>query len=302
MLNIPCLGLVPMTKTVLLGATLAAVFTVMLFASPMADAITGLVETEVKDNKNTYQKITFSLADDVITDGTDTFGGYAVFTDGGDVIAVTSHMGAYDSAGQQYDDPAITFALCSPEQLDAGLCGPEWHSHLVKPADSDLCAIAQVGALTFEEPSATVVANQDNIKVVNVKKGTKSFTNSVSGLSTEFTVASSAVDPHPLSGQAGVPFDLNPVFIDGALNAICIGPASEVGSLCSDLGDGTVPDAQDFMALHNTNPTVRLEIGEFPYSDDLWNEINIFTGGAIGGTVVGATELSIWYGDSCTEE
>ncbi|QLH04715.1 hypothetical protein C5F49_04855 [Nitrosopumilus oxyclinae] len=213
-----------MTKTVLLGAILAAVFTVMMFASPMADAITGLLDTEVKDNKNTYQKITFSLAGDVVTDGSD-FGGYAIFTEGGDVIAVTSHMGAYDSAGQQFDDPAITFALCSPEQLGAGLCGPEWHSHLVKPVANSLCQIASVGALTFEEPSATVVANQDNIKVVNVKKGTNSFTESVTGTATDFTAGNSAVVPNPVTGVGvGVPFDLTPVFDDDVLQAICIGP------------------------------------------------------------------------------
>ena len=289
-----------MTKTVLLGATLAAVFTVMMFASPMADAITGLVETEVKDNKNTYQKITFSLADDVITDGTDTFGGYAVFTDGGDVIAVTSHMGAYDSAGQQYDNPAITFALCSPEQLDAGLCGPEWHSHLVKPVGSDLCAIAQVGALTFEEPSATVVANQDNIKVVNVKKGTKSFTESVTGLPTDFTAAKSAVDPNPVTGNGvGVPFDLNPVFIDGVLNAICIGPASDTGSLCSDLGDGTRADALVFISEHNAGGDFRLDINEFPYGDDIWNDANTNQRNALNASVVGGVELANWFSNNC---
>lgn len=214
-----------MTKKILVGITLAAVFTVMMFVSPMADAITGLVETEIKDNKNTFQKVTFSLTGDVVTDGTD-FGGYAIFTEEGDVLAVTSHKGAYDSAGQQFDDPAVTFALCSPEQLNAGLCGSEWHSHLVKPASSDLCQIAKVGALTFEQPSATVVANQDNIKVVNVKKDTSSFTESVTGIPTNFTVGNSAINPNPVTGVGvGVPFDLTPVFVDDSLAAICIGPA-----------------------------------------------------------------------------
>ncbi|EGG42677.1 hypothetical protein Nlim_0390 [Candidatus Nitrosarchaeum limnium SFB1] len=216
-----------MTKKVLLGVTLTAVITVLMFSSPLADAITGLVSTEVKDNKNTFQKITFSLADNVVTDGS-VFGGYAVFTEDGDVIAVTSHKGAYDSAGQKYDNPAITFALCSPEQLGAGLCGPEWHSHLVKPVANDACAIAAVGALTFEEPSATVVAKKDSLKVVNVKKGIKSFTESVTGTATDFTAGNSAVNPNPVTGVGvGVPFDLNPVFDDDGLAAICIGPLAE---------------------------------------------------------------------------
>lgn len=134
-------------------------------------------------------------------------------------------MGAYDSAGQQFDNPAITFALCSPDQLGAGLCGPEWHSHLVKPISNSLCPIAAVGALTFEEPSATVVAKHDSIKVVNVKKGIKSFTESVSGTTTDFTAGNSAVNPNPVTGVGvGVPFDLTPVFDGDDLTAICIGP------------------------------------------------------------------------------
>ena len=290
-----------MTKTVLLGATLAAVFAVMMFASPMANAITGLVDTEVKDNKNTYQKITFSLADDVITDGTNTFGGYAVFTDGGDVIAVTSHKGAYDSAGQQYDNPAITFALCSPEQLDAGLCGPEWHSHLVKPAGDNVCAIAKVGALTFEEPSATVVANQDNIKVVNVKKGTKSFTESVTNTPTDFTAGKSAVVPNPVTGDGvGIPFDLNPVFDGDTLQAICIGPVNESGLLCRDLGAGDRVDTLAFRDLYNDplSDDPRLDIDEFPYNDDLFEEVD---NQRSDNGLAGAYEMEDWYADNCVE-
>ena len=291
-----------MTQKIILGVILTAVFTVMMIASPMADAITGLVSTEVKDNKNTYQKITFSLDDDVVTDGSD-FGGYAVFTEDGDVIAVTSHKGAYDSAGQKYDNPAITFALCNPEQLDAGLCGPEWHSHLVKPVGDSVCAIAKVGALTFEEPSATVVANQDNIKVVNVKKGTKTFTESVTSTPTEFTAGKSAVNPNPVTGNGvGVPFDLNPVFDDGALQAICIGPVNESGLLCRDLGDGTRASALDFIADHNVGGDFRLEIEEFPYGDDLWNEANTNQNGATNASVVGGVELANWYSNNCVEE
>ena len=214
-----------MTKKILLGITLAVVFA-MSFAV-FADAITGLKNTDIKQNNNAFQKITFSLVEDAKINGED-FGGYAVFTTSGDVIAVTSHRGAYDNEAQSFDDPSVTFALCSPAQLNAGLCGPEWHTHLVKPVGTALCSIAAVGSLTFEEPSSNVNVKDSDISVSNVKKGTSSFTNSVSGSALAFTVGASQVSPNPVTGVGdGVPFDLVPVFDGGGnLLVICIGPAA----------------------------------------------------------------------------
>jgi len=109
--------------------------------------------------------------------------------------------------------------------------GPEWHTHLAKTVITDACQIAAVGTVTFEEPSATVVAKHDNIKVVNVKKGTLPFTDAVSGAEMEFTAGSSAVDPNPVSGELGVVFPLVPVFGDpevpASLQVICMGPPAE---------------------------------------------------------------------------
>jgi len=212
-----------MTKTILLGITIAAVF-VIGFAV-FADAITGLAITDIKQNKNGFQKITFSLVEDAKIAGED-FGGYAIFTVGGDVIAVTSHQGAFDSEAQ--GSPGGTFALCSAAQVLAGLCGPEWHTHLVKPVGSALCSIAAVGGLTFEEPSKNVKVKDSDISISNIKKGTSSFTESVTGSATAFTVGASQVSPNPVTGVGdGVPFDLVPVFSGGGgLLAICIGPAA----------------------------------------------------------------------------
>ena len=211
-----------MTKKILLGITFAAVFA-MGFAV-FADAITGLANTDIKQNNNGFQKITFSLVEDAKIAGED-FGGYAIFTTGGDVIAVTSHQGAFDSEAQ--GSPGGTFALCSPAQVTAGLCGPEWHTHLVKPVGSALCSIAAVGSLTFEEPSSNVNVKDSDISISNVKKGTSSFTNSISGSALAFTVGASQVSPNPVTGVGdGVPFDLVPVFDNGDLLAICIGPAA----------------------------------------------------------------------------
>ena len=211
-----------MTKTILLGITIAAVFAIGF--AVFADAITGLANTDIKQNSNGFQKITFSLVEDAKIAGED-FGGYAIFTTGGDVIAVTSHQGAFDSEAQ--GSPGGTFVLCSPAQVASGLCGPEWHTHLVKPVGSALCSIAAVGSLTFEEPSKNVNVKDSDIAISNVKKGTSSFTNSVSGSALAFTVGASQVSPNPVTGVGdGVPFDLVPVFDNGNLLAICIGPAA----------------------------------------------------------------------------
>ena len=213
-----------MTKKILLGITFAAVFA-MGFAV-FADAITGLANTDIKQNNNGFQKITFSLVEDAKIAGED-FGGYAIFTTGGDVIAVTSHQGAFDSEAQ--GSPGGTFALCSPAQVASGLCGPEWHTHLVKPmAAPGVCVIAKIGGLTFEEPSSNVNVQDSDITISNVKKGTSSFTESVTGSATAFTVGASQVSPNPVTGVGdGVPFDLVPVFSGGGgLLAICIGPAA----------------------------------------------------------------------------
>ena len=56
MLNIPCLGLVPMTKTVLLGATLAVLFAISAVTAVSAyhatwQNVSGFVDTESKNGK-----------------------------------------------------------------------------------------------------------------------------------------------------------------------------------------------------------------------------------------------------------
>ena len=54
MLNIPCLGLVPMTKTILLGTIVAATLAIALVSAPGIDAYIastlGLDDAKVKSN------------------------------------------------------------------------------------------------------------------------------------------------------------------------------------------------------------------------------------------------------------
>lgn len=203
------------TKRILTGTTLVAIFAITAISSPLlAEAITGLADTEVEVKNNNIEKIVFELTGDVVTDGSD-FGGYAVFTDG-DVLAVTSHKGAYDNEAQSFPVAGTTFALCNKGQLNAGFCDATWHTHLVQPTGSEHCGFAAIGALTFEEPSQSVQVIGDKIIIEGVPITTTEFTNSVNGEGLDFTAG--------VPDNAGVAFDLEPVFVDGDLAAICIVP------------------------------------------------------------------------------
>ena len=108
-------------------------------------------------NDNEYNRLLFQLDDLVPTEG-EVFGGYAIITSG-DVIAITSHDGFYDSVTQMSptEGPAIpdpftgVAQVCTP--TDTG-CGPEWHGHLVKPTPDARCATGlAIGDLSFDEPN-----------------------------------------------------------------------------------------------------------------------------------------------------
>ena len=209
----------------LLGASLAAIFAIALVGSPiMAEAITDLVKTKLKIDDDEYEKITFKLASKIpkVPTGSEIFGGYAVFTDG-HVIAVTAHEGAFDSETQSFPTSG-TFGLCDADQVAAGFCSGVWHTHLVEPVGNENCAFAAVGALTFEEPSDDVKIKAKKIVLKEIEMETDDYTNSITGQEMDFT-AGNPVDADPSTPEFdGAAFDLTPVFIDGNLAAICIGP------------------------------------------------------------------------------
>jgi hypothetical protein len=238
-LNDVLYGVVSMNKPVIFSIALMAIVAIAI--TPLASAVfTGLDETEVEIEDGAYKKIKFESDDDIINTP-DIFGGYAIFTTDGDVIAATSHAGFYDSEvqgdGGNLDAPIIDFpgpaALCSSTTG----CGGEWHVHLVKPAGNALCQIAAVGELTYEEPSENTEllshkkkAFVKGIQINNIPIGTDSYTEALSGANTDFTVGATAVDPNPVSGELGVAFPLVPVFSNpsdpSTLLAVCIGPAT----------------------------------------------------------------------------
>lgn len=92
-----------MTRTVLLGLTLVAVLTMAIAFPAVADAITGIKKTEIKVKNDEIKKLRFQLEDKVPTTP---FGGYAIFTSDGAVVAITSHAGFFDSTEQQA--PTVT--------------------------------------------------------------------------------------------------------------------------------------------------------------------------------------------------
>ena len=118
------LKLVPMTKTVLLGLTLAAILTMAIAFPAIADAITPIKQTEIKVKKDEISKLRFQLEGNVEEQP---FGGYAIFTQDGSVVAITSHAGFYDSETQtaptvdqvalQFDGPA---AVCNVTDVACG--------------------------------------------------------------------------------------------------------------------------------------------------------------------------------------
>lgn len=292
-----CLRFVPMTKTVLLGLTLAAVLTMAIVFPAVADAITPIKQTEIKVKKGEISKLRFQLEGNVETQP---FGGYAIFTDEGAVVAVTSHAGFYDSETQgeptieaiSFDGPA---AVCGEGSEG---CGAEWHTHLVVPdVDSPYCDFASVSELTFEEPSDRLNVAGNNLIIRGVDIGTNSFTRALASGTDDFTVG------NPQEG--GAAFDLNPAVFGGSLHAVCIGDVADLSdteALCLDLGTGERdPSALDFIAEHNTAGDFRLDVEEFPYSDDIWNAANTNQNGATNASVVGGVELANWFNANCVE-
>ena len=223
---------VPMTNTKqILAISFTVIFAVALIgATPIADAITDLVKTNVKVEGDEIKRIAFKLSDDVPTDA---FGGYAIFTEN-DVLAVTSHGGFFDSEAQilPQEEPqqslSISAVLCA--ENDAG-CGGEWHTHVVKPADNSRCGFKAVGALSFQEPSAKVKVDGKKIIVRGVDIGERIYLDSASSTGQLFSIGN-PVDADVALGLpdddgrfTGTAFDLNAAFDDttGLIEAICIG-------------------------------------------------------------------------------
>ena len=287
-----------MTKTVLLGLTLAAILTMAIAFPAIADAITPIKQTEVKVKKGEISKLRFQLESKVETQP---FGGYAILTDAGTAIAITSHAGFYDSEIQGETTPAspvIDFpgpaALCS--SLEG--CGAEWHVHVVEPAADDRCASnLKVGELTWTDPSDRLNVAGNNLIARGIALGANPY---VAALSAD---GERNFDTGSNPGTEGLAFDLTPIFLDPedltSLDAVCIGPKSDSQLLCEDLGDGTRDDALVFIGDHNTGGDFRLDIDEFPYNDDIWNEANTNQDGATNASVVGGVELSNWFANNC---
>ena len=184
----------------------------------VVEAITGIKKTEIKVKDGEIDKLKFHL-DDKVEDPT--FGGYAIFTDGGAVVAYTSHGGVYDSVSQTAptsDQVVIQVgaiaAVCNVSSDIA--CGDEWHSHLVVPdVDNPYCDFAAISELTFNEPANNVKAKGKSVVGKDIAIGDGGFVGAISGELDTWTVGD------PLEG--GAAFDLNAAIVDGELKAICIG-------------------------------------------------------------------------------
>lgn len=192
---------------IILGATFVAI--AALVGTPiLAEAIIDLNGVRVQmDNAGDYKSIVFKTLDAVPTDGL-VFGGYAIPTSG-DFIAVTSHLGFLDSEAQVGEFDAI------------------WHSHLVKASKNTNCDNVAIDALSFEEPTESVVVRGEgssNILLKTIANGDVTYFDEISQRDLLFTVGN-PIDIVPVRQNSpsgvveSIAFDLN-VAADGT---ICIG-------------------------------------------------------------------------------
>jgi len=286
-----------MNTKILFGLALVAVLTIAVASPTVVGAITGIEKTEIKVKNGEIDKLKFHLDDKVEKP---TFGGYAIFTTGGEIVAYTSHATVYDSTSQTAptsDEILIQVgaiaAVCDSEDA----CGGEWHSHLVV-ADfaNPYCETAAISELSFNEPASNVKADGKHVQGKDIAIGTGGFVGAISGQLMDFTVG----DPLP----DGVAFPLKPAFDAGSLSAICIGETTgyeapiETELLCADISDaGSGLAYRDAVGVGGSHD--KIELSEFPYSESLFNTINTNTGD-VSPEGLGGVELQTWYDDNCS--
>ena len=213
-----------MIKTILLAPTLVIVLTMTVVYPVIADPIVGIKKTNINANESRINKLQFKLKRKVPKQP---FGGYAIFTDGGSVIAITSHAGFFDSERQTRPSESQVVlqvgahaAVCNVSKI---ACGPEWHVHLVEPVDNEYCDFKAVGELTHTEPSNWLDIGKKKIIARSIDIDDEKFKDSIGGAFRDFTVGA------PIEG--GVAFNLVPKFeYPGDINtlqAICIVPMAD---------------------------------------------------------------------------
>ena len=189
-----------MTKTVLLGVTLTALFVASMLVAPAIAAslpkFLTITEAEVEVNEDSLEA-DLETKKTVPTDGSGGAFGYGVITDSGlsAIIVTTTHAGVQDSEAQ------------------SGPSDPVMHNHYVALTDSDAnCPGLAVQDITFEEPGDVVVSGK-NVKIEDVPL---SFTGTHS-----LTGAEISFDLDPNVGAA-VSFTLAPVFDNEDIVAVCV--------------------------------------------------------------------------------
>jgi len=195
-----------MTKKLLLGITIAAVFGVSIFFAPL-----GIVEAmgdyldikkaKVSSNDSKLKEAVIETFGKIPTKGAAL--GYAVGTTefdpatGGTLIVATTHPGVLDSEDQK-----------------GNINSPAWHTHYVEVGAVAACGGVGVLDISHESPGKVSVDGK-KIKIRDVPTGT---------IDTHFGLGPNSLNQFTTGDpiQAVASFELLPIFGADGLEAVCV--------------------------------------------------------------------------------
>ena len=140
-----------MTKTIILGISIAAIFTIAMIASPLLAFATGhltITEAEAEEDDG-FWEVEIETAADIPTDGTAAAFGYGVIGSTG-ILVATTHGGV----GPDH-----------PDQLTQA--DPVFHTHVVTLGPNGGCP-DNLAVATIVDPSFPIEVDDDELEIEDV--------------------------------------------------------------------------------------------------------------------------------------
>ena len=232
MLNIPCLGLVPMTKTntkKILTISLATVFGIAMIASPIGvDAMGSYLSIDklkIEMNSDEIEKAVIKTDGKIPSTVDASWYGYVVLTNHGDVLAATTHDGFCDSEVQT--------TKANVPSLGGADCTGDWHIHMVTLAENDNCITEDnanglaVGRISYEENGELEIKNK-KVEFEDASRDALNLKNVVGSDPEEFLLG----QPDGVVAS----FNIRPEFVDNDNPDL-----SELLGVCLDVTDALEP-------------------------------------------------------------